>query len=264
MAHGRYPGPSTSAVAALLLALTLAGCGSFRKQPATPQSGDYCLSSGKEQSYDCSKPVAEPYVGPLRIRDLPIDDATLYARVEEIKRWLAQQRAILSGELPEQAIEDTELIPAAPEAEIRAESTPEETLAAALALAERGDYSSALSLIDQYRALNPQDLSATLIESRILFQSGEAQSAAELLRRAIKQDPQVPELYNNLAAIQAANGDVGDAITTLQQAFATHPSFAKIQKNLKTLYTESAHRALLPDSTPATPKLEMIDQTSNR
>jgi len=261
MSHSRHTGHVRRTLCAPILALTLNGCSTFGNTPE--EQANYCLSSGKEQSFDCDKPTAEAYTGPLRIRDLPIDDEALYARVEEIKFWLAQQRAVLSGEPldPPQAGSDSPLIPPAPEAPEHpfVQSDAEETLVAALALAERGDYGTALSLIDEYKSLNPDDLSATLIESRILLQNGELQSAEELLRWQIKQTPRVPELYNNLAAVQAANGKVGDAIATLQQAFATDPSFARIQQNLKTLYSTSANQALLPDTRPLAPKLNMID-----
>ncbi|MBV1786924.1 tetratricopeptide repeat protein [Marinobacterium sp. D7] len=267
---GGFSGQFTRTLPGLLLILTLNGCSVFQDTPSETDndSDNYCLSAGKGQSYDCDNPTVLPYTGPLRIRDLPIDDETLYARVEEIKQWLAQQRAILSGEPLEHppAGGDSTLIPPAPEALAAATdiSNPEETLAAALALTERGDYETALSLIDEYKTLNPDDLSASLIESRILLQSGQLQSAEQLLRWKIKQNPQIPELYNNLAAVQAANGKVGEAITTLQQAFATDPSFARIQQNLKTLYTTSANQALMPDLAPVPPKLNLIDLVPER
>ncbi|KEA65549.1 hypothetical protein ADIMK_0506 [Marinobacterium lacunae] len=250
---------------ALILPLILTGCGAFQDTPQD-SAGNYCLSAGKDQSYDCSKPVAELYTGPLRIRDLPIDDETLYSRVEEIKLWLAQQRAILSGEAVEPANDTDSLIPPAPDSieHPSAHSTPEETLTAALALTDRGDFSTALSLISEYKTLKPEDLTASLIESRILLQSGDLNAAETLLREQIKLNPRVPELYNNLAAVQAADGNVGDAITTLQQAFATDPSFARIQQNLKTLYTSSANQAMMPDLEPQAPKLNMIDVIPNR
>ncbi|GGB88890.1 hypothetical protein GCM10011352_13630 [Marinobacterium zhoushanense] len=261
-----FSGQFERPLSTLFLVSILSGCSAFLDTPSKTEN--FCLSAGKDQSYDCDNPPTEPYTGPLRIRDLPIDDETLYARVEEIKLWLAHQRALLSGEPVAQPLEgsDSALIPPAPEALVtpNVTSDPEETLAAALALIERGDYDTALSLIDEYKVLNPDDLSASLIESRILVLSGQLQSAEQLLRWKIKQNPHIPELYNNLAAVQAANGKVGEAISTLQQAFTTDPSFARIQQNLKTLYTTSANQALMPDLAPVPPKLNMIDLVPER
>ncbi|WP_432696467.1 tetratricopeptide repeat protein [Marinobacterium sp. YM272] len=217
----------------------------------------YCLSAGKDQTFDCNSDAPEAYTGPLRIRDLPIDDETLYARLEETKRWLAARKAELSGAAPVEE-DAAPLIPEAPQAP-PPNSTPEEALAAALALAQRGEYGPALSLTAQFRALTGDDLSATLVESRILFLSGDYSLARTRLEAAIDRHPGAPELYNNLATIQAAEGQTGAAISTLQKAFTTDPSFARIQANLKALYSASAQRALQPDLPAPKPTLEMID-----
>lgn len=237
------------------LLLLLSGCGIKETTPSN--SGQYCLSAGQDQTFDCEGDAQQAYTGPLRIRDLPIDDETLYARLEETKRWLAARKAELSGEAPA-AAEAAPLIPEAPEAPAP-NSTPEEALAAALALAQRGEYKSALELTSEFRGLTGDDLSATLVESQILFLSGDYSQARTLLYAGIDRHPKVPELYNNLAVVQAAEGETGAAINTLQTAFTTDPSFARIQANLKSLYSASAQRAMQPDLPAPKPRLEMIE-----
>lgn len=226
----------------------------------TDADGEYCLSAGQGQEFDCDQPAGTA-TGPLRIRSLPIDDETLYARVEEVKRWLASEKIRLTDGTA--AGQSPALIPPAPDAPVQpavTASDPQETLAAALALAERADYATALELLSTYRELNPEDLSATLAQSRILLQAGDSTAAEQLLEAALSEHPLVPELYNNLAVIQAQTGRLGAAIETLQQAFATDPSFARIQRNLKQLYSASAQNALAPDLPPTRPQLEMIEQ----
>lgn len=241
------------------LALLLTGCGSMRGEPEQAQTEQYCLSAGKHQTFDCASEDGSLYTGPLRIRDLPIDDETLYARLEETKLWLANRKAELTGEVLPTEVEAEGFIPDAPQAQAPA-STPEEALAAALALAHRGEFDTALTLAEEYRTLTQDDLSATLVESRILFIKADLDQAQQLLEESIQRYPQIPELYNNLAAVQAAQGRTGAAISTLQQAFATDPSFARIQANLKNLYSASARHAMQPDLPAPRPTLDMIEQ----
>ncbi|SEG72421.1 tetratricopeptide repeat protein [Marinobacterium lutimaris] len=240
------------------LVAMIAGCSSTGGQQ-NQQAAEYCLSAGKQQTFDCNNQDGSLYSGPLRIRDLPIDDETLYARLEETKRWLATRKAELTGEATPVAENTEELIPAAPQAQAPI-STPEEALAAALALAQRGEFDTAMTLAHEYRELTLDDLSATLVESRILFIKADYVRARQLLEESIQRYPQVPELYNNLAAIQAAQGETGAAINTLQAAFATDPSFARIQANLKNLYSASARHAMQPDLPAPRPTLDMIEQ----
>lgn len=242
-----------------LASLVLLGGCSTRGESDADKTAQYCLSSGQQQTFDCDSTDGSVYTGPLRIRDLPIDDETLYARLEETKRWLATRKAELTGEALPPAQEPEAFIPEAPQARTVA-STPEEALAAALALAHRGEFDEALSLTREYRELTQDDLAATLVESRILFIQADYTRAQQLLENSIQRYPQVPELYNNLAAVQAAQGKTGAAITTLQEAFATDPSFARIQANLKSLYSASALHAMQPDLPAPKPTLDMIEQ----
>lgn len=247
----------------LLSSVMLSGCSGPGTKTAQTGKDGYCLKAGKDQSYDCSKPAGLSS-GPLRIRDLPIDDATLYARVDEIKRWLDAQKArLLNSNAKTGPDTAAPLIPPAPKAQAPV-STPEETLAAAIALGDRKQYKAAIDLLAQYHKLHPEDLSATLVESRLLFQDGQGEAAENLLKQQLKSHPHVAELYNNLAVIQAAKGNLGSAIATLQAAFSTDPSFARIQANLKTLYSVSASQALLPNPQQPAPKLNMIDMIPKR
>lgn len=123
----------------LLVSATLlsVGCSQLPwPAPDADAKAEYCLSAGQRQDFDCSQPATDHPAGPLRTRDLPIDDDTLYARVEEVKRWLAAERARLSGEtLPAAPQAPDTPAPAQPETAALDASDPEETVAAALALA---------------------------------------------------------------------------------------------------------------------------------
>lgn len=247
----------------LLLASTVLSAGCTLLPQHENRTEEYCLSAGQGQAFDCARPADEPSAGPLRIRSLPIDDETLEARVAEIKRWLAAERVRLSTDPSAPAAAPEQLIPPPPDAPAGQEplgSDAEETLIAAQALAERGEIEAGLELLQQYRQLQPDDLSAILLSSRLLLLANRYEEAERLLNTALENHPRVAEIYNNLAVIQARQGRLGAAIDTLQQAFSTDPSFDRIQRNLKALYAVSARNALTPDLPPLQPKLEMIEQ----
>ncbi len=113
----------------------------------------------------------------------------------------------------------------------------------ALQLARSGRTKEALDSIDRYLDQNPGDLKAQLSKSQILLEDGAYAAAHTLLRRLIEQFPERPEPLNNLAVLLAQEGRYNDAVDTLLQAFETHPSYARVQRNLSELYATLASRA---------------------
>ncbi|MBS98411.1 MAG: hypothetical protein CMI01_07005 [Oceanospirillaceae bacterium] len=234
----------------------LAGCaGSSSHRQA---QSEYCLKAGKNQAYDCQATETSVTGETLRIRPLPIDDETLFARVEAIKHWLAEEKQRLSENSNTHSNPPPSLVSPAPEANAPP-SVEQETLAAAITLFQRGNQADALSLVQNYRQLNPESLDGILVHSRLLIGMDKSSEAEALLTDTLKDHPDQAAVYNNLAAAQAAQGNLGGAVETLQKAFATDTTFARIQENLKQLYRTTAQRALATDIEVPTPTLELID-----
>ncbi|HEY9025308.1 MAG TPA: tetratricopeptide repeat protein, partial [Burkholderiaceae bacterium] len=55
--------------------------------------------------------------------------------------------------------------------------------------------------------------------------------------------PDLPEPYNNLAALYAANGDYGRARVTLEQAVRANPGYAIAHENLGDVYAALASQS---------------------
>lgn len=174
----------------LLLTSTMLSAGCSLLPQHENGTEEYCLSAGHGQAFDCARPAEASSAEPLRIRSLPIDDETLEARVAEIKRWLAAERERLSTDPSSPAAAPEQLIPPPPDApagQAAPGSDAEETLiAAAQALAERGEIETGLDLLQQYRQLHPDDLSAILLDSRLLLLATATKRRNDCCRRRWK------------------------------------------------------------------------------
>src|SRR3546814_8685917 len=71
--------------------------------------------------------------------------------------------------------------------------------------------------------------------------------------------PQLPEPYNNLAVLYAAQGDYDKARDALQAAIAKHPSYATAHENLGDIYAALAGAAYSKAAT-----LDTADQAVRR
>lgn len=126
-----------------------------------------------------------------------------------------------------------------------------------------GRYQAALATLDEMPDADAS-MDAELLRATILLQSGQTREAETLLIELREQYPTRPEPLNNLAVIYAESGDTGRAIETLQLAFSTHSSYAKVYQNLSDMYAvlaaEAYNKALgLPKSNSGA-QLTMIDQ----
>jgi tetratricopeptide (TPR) repeat protein len=73
-----------------------------------------------------------------------------------------------------------------------------------------------------------------------LIKSKDYNQAKLIFTHLIKEYPEIPETYNNLALINVAQGDFIKAQETLKEAFKHHPSYNLIYENLNTIYAEIA------------------------
>ena len=232
-----------------LLLVPLLGCQPQTQNPAL--SCDPTLAS-------CSEQLAKEG-GPLFIPPVEVDQVDLQHRISELRRWLNWQRAVALGETDQPFEAGESLISAAPELDIAVGIAVEDRIEAVQLLAESGDMVEATLLSREMLTLEPNAVDLILLHSSLLTRQQRFEESRALLSSALVRFPEVPELYNNQAANAAAEGELGEAIELLQTAFATHPSFAQIQSNLKSLYTVTAQRALSPQDGLYTPELKVIE-----
>ena len=233
----------------VLVALPLMGC-----QPQTQNPTQICdptLASCAEQVVGRD--------GPLFIDPPEVDQVDLQNRITELRRWLNWQRSVALGETDKPFEQQEALISAAPELNVSRWIAVEDRIQAVQQLADSGELRDATILSQEMLSLEPNAVDLILLHSSLLTRQQRYAESRGLLSSALARFPGVPELYNNQAANAAAEGELGEAIELLQTAFATHPSFAQIQNNLKSLYAVTAQRALSPQDSLFTPELKVLE-----
>ncbi len=117
---------------------------------------------------------------------------------------------------------------------------------------------------------NPRDAQVRFMRGVILTEQGRTVEATLAFETLIQEFPELPEPYNNLAAIHAAQGRYESAQRLLQQALLAQPDYVTAYENLGDLYlsmAESAYDralALDPNSRTAKPKLEATRELNAR
>lgn len=107
-------------------------------------------------------------------------------------------------------------------------------------LIEQGEHARALQQLDLKAGKTLHD---RFLRARALAASGRVEEAGNLYQALIKDFPQQPELYNNLAVLYVQQGKHTEAQTLLDKGMNSHPGYAAIYKNLSTLYVERARNA---------------------
>lgn len=113
----------------------------------------------------------------------------------------------------------------------------------AQALINQGQAAQALQQLDAHLARNPQDAEARFTRGLALVQLNRANDAIRVFAGLTRDYPQLPEPYNNLAVLYAAQGEYEKARDALQAALATHPSYATAHENLGDIYAALAGAA---------------------
>jgi Flp pilus assembly protein TadD len=106
-----------------------------------------------------------------------------------------------------------------------------------------GQFSRALSALDQHIASHPNDLQAKFKRATLLARLNRDDAAIAAFTQLTRQYPEVPEPYNNLAALYAKHGDLAHARATLETAVAANPAFALAYQNLGAVYLQLAEQA---------------------
>ena len=106
-----------------------------------------------------------------------------------------------------------------------------------------GQHQQALERVNKILAAKPRDAQARFLKGLILTEQGNTKEAVPIFQKLTEDFPDLPEPYNNLAVIYAAQGQYDKARASLEQSIRTHPSYATAYENLGDVYSKLASQA---------------------
>ena len=118
-------------------------------------------------------------------------------------------------------------------------ATADGTPAADAAISQH-DWASALSQLDERIKTNPRDVQAKFKRATILARLNRDDDAIEAFTELTQLYPELPEPYNNLAALYAKHGRNEEARVALETAVKANPSYGLAWENLGDLYLRLA------------------------
>jgi tetratricopeptide (TPR) repeat protein len=110
-------------------------------------------------------------------------------------------------------------------------------------LLKQGQHVQALDRVNQYLAKKPRDAQGRFLKGLILAEQNKVPEAIDVFSKLSQDYPQLPEPYNNLAVLYAAQGQYEKARQQLEMSIRTHPSYATAYENLGDVYTKLASQA---------------------
>jgi Flp pilus assembly protein TadD len=133
-------------------------------------------------------------------------------------------------------------------------------------LLRQGRPAEALAKADAYIAGKPRDPQMRFLRGVILTEQGNNVEATATFARLTQDFPELPEPYNNLAALYAQQSKFDQARDALETAIKLNPSYATAYENLGDVYARLAAQSysrsqqLAPGITTPAPKLALIRQ----
>lgn len=106
-----------------------------------------------------------------------------------------------------------------------------------------GQHQQALERINRILAAKPRDAQARFLKGLIFTEQGNTKDAVAIFQKLTEDYPDLPEPYNNLAVIYAAQGQYDKARSSLELSIRTHPSYATAYENLGDVYSKLASQA---------------------
>lgn len=95
---------------------------------------------------------------------------------------------------------------------------------------------AALARADAFLAKSPRDAQIRFLRGVILADQGKPTDAIAVFDALVRDFPELPEPYNNLAVLLAAQGRYEQARGLLQQAIDAQPNYVTAYENLGDLY----------------------------
>ncbi len=126
---------------------------------------------------------------------------------------------------------------------VAATATRADDIQDASQLLRSGQHQQALDRVNKVLAAKPRDAQARFLKGLILTEQGNTKDAVAIFQKLTEDFPDLPEPYNNLAVIYAAQGQYDKARASLEQSIRTHPSYATAYENLGDVYSKLASQA---------------------
>jgi tetratricopeptide (TPR) repeat protein len=104
----------------------------------------------------------------------------------------------------------------------------------------KGDLTGALQEANTYLVKNPKDAQVRFLKGLVLAEQGKANEAIGVFTGLTEDFPELPEPYNNLAVLYAAQNKFDDAKNALEMAIRSHPNYATAHENLGDIYSKMA------------------------
>jgi tetratricopeptide (TPR) repeat protein len=125
-------------------------------------------------------------------------------------------------------------------------------------------FTEAMTMVDSKLAAKPADPQLRFLKGVVQRNLGKQIEAIATFTKLTQDYPELPEPYNNLAVLYAAQGQYDKARATLEMAIRTNPNYATAYENLGDVYarlaSQSYNKALLLDNGNAAipPKLTVL------
>src|ERR1700712_3381629 len=129
--------------------------------------------------------------------------------------------------------------PALPAIAQTSPATADDTPAIDSSIAQK-QWQSALIQLDARLATNPRDVQAKFKRATVLARLNRDNEAITAFTELTQAYPELPEPYNNLAALYAKEGRYDEARVALETATKANPSYALAYENLGDLYLRLA------------------------
>jgi tetratricopeptide (TPR) repeat protein len=133
-------------------------------------------------------------------------------------------------------------------------------------LMRSGKLAEALAKADRYLAAKPRDPQMAFLKGVVLGEEGRTADAIAAFTKLTEDYPELPEPYNNLAALYASQSQFDKARAALESAVRVDPGYAIAYENLGDVYARLASQAwakslqLDPGNTSVPPKLALAKQ----
>jgi tetratricopeptide (TPR) repeat protein len=108
-----------------------------------------------------------------------------------------------------------------------------------------GQYQTAQSLITRHLEKQPSDPQMRLMQSQIQAAQGQLSLAQETLEALTQEFPELPEPYNNLAALYARQNAFEKALNSLALAIRARPDYALALENMGDVHVALARESYL-------------------
>ena len=105
-----------------------------------------------------------------------------------------------------------------------------------------GDTAAAMQRVDKAIAEKPRDAALRFQRAVMLTESQRTNEAIDALNKLIEDFPDLPEPYNNLAVLLAAQGRIDSARELLETALRHDPGYAVAHENLGDVFIRLAQR----------------------